>query len=66
MKRGDMYPIYRPKLEGKKWTIEYQKHAKILTVSDGYAMVRFKGAFPFVVAVRNLEIWQEEYTATTH
>lgn len=59
MKRGDLYAIYRPcGFYGGKWLYKLIGMAKVLGVIDGYAMLRFKGALPFVESVKTLERWK--------
>lgn len=56
-KRGDIVIVQH--LTGVKGRQEIWEAspAKIMVIADGYAMVRHKGAAPFVVSLRDLEKW---------
>lgn len=57
MKRGDMVKVYREwGFHNKRWHYRWF-FAKVMVVSDGYAMMRRKGCMPFVESVKDLEKW---------
>ena len=61
MRRGDLYPIYvMSGFKNNKATWKFVGFAKVLTISDGYAMLRFKGAMPFIKSVKDLERWKKD------
>ena len=56
MKRGDIVKVYRgsgPALASVLF------EAKVMAAVDGYAMVRRKGAVPFVVFIKDLYSWKD-------
>lgn len=59
LKRGEMVAIYRPDCLMKGgWFYKRVNDAKVLGVIDGYAMLRYPRAFPFIESVKNLEKWK--------
>ena len=62
-KRGQLVTIPEWELSdgrGKGGWKARKDQPKIMTVCDGYAMVRFKGAMPFCVAVTTLKKWNND------
>lgn len=58
IKVGDKVNVMREVWDGIAWTDEpSDQQARIMSIAEGYAMLRFKGCMPFFVTVKDLERW---------
>jgi hypothetical protein len=67
MKRGDDVPIYRIVGRDKNgWYYTFNGHARIMAICDGYLMLRFPRAMPFIESVKTIEKWLINPPRTEH